>query len=125
MKNKQIIFSIVIIFIIIISVFIYNNKRIIDNDWRYPEEVQQIINSQLTNWPNDIENTDCSKLEDEESILWCNDERNKIEERKKEITWEQVWKKWPEYILKFDCFEIINEYWNKYCIEEQEKLNNK
>ena len=82
----------------------------------YGTWLQDIIKLQIKEWPQAIESVNCDTYSGQDRE-YCNNEKKKIEEYKKEITWESVLKKWPEYIKDFDCSTILSSFGQKYCSE--------
>lgn len=64
------------------------------------------------------------KCEDYDKVAsdYCILEQVKLKEFYKQTTWESVLKQWNEYIKWFDCMQIVQEVWQKYCIEKQKTL---
>ncbi|EKE29210.1 MAG: hypothetical protein ACD_2C00208G0011 [uncultured bacterium (gcode 4)] len=89
-------------------------KKTTNTDWTFSEWKQEIIKLMLKSWPDSILNADCSKY-DPEGKDYCEKEKLKIESLKKEITWESVFIKWNTYISIFDCNQIKQAQWKKYC----------
>ena len=98
-----------------------NNNSWTKDDWVFSQWKQDIIKLQLKKWPDVVSTLDCSKF-DAEWKTYCEKEKAKLEERKKEITWESVLKKWDAYIKTFDCTKIASTYWQKYCSDYKKNI---
>ena len=83
----------------------------------------EIINHQLLYWREEILSLDCWNIPDLETKTYCIDEKDEKYRVSKSISWEEVLKKWDEYIMTFECDTIYSDIWKNYCIEHQNILS--